>query len=56
MPVEIRELIIRFTVDDKSKENQPIEMNQQDFSKKMKGIINECVETVLQKIEKRLER
>ena len=56
MPVEIRELVIRFAIGDGQKELNPIEINSQASPKMIKTIINECVETVLQKIEKRLER
>jgi Family of unknown function (DUF5908) len=56
MPVEIRELVIRFSVEDRQKELRSTEISSQASPKLVKAIINECVETVLHKIEKRLER
>ena len=56
MPVEIRELVIKFAVEDNPKRRPHTEISSQTSSKLIKAIINECVETVLHKIEKRLER
>jgi len=56
MPVEIRELVIRFAVEDRQKELRSKDINLEASPKAIKAIVNECVETVLHKIEKRLER
>jgi hypothetical protein len=53
MPLEIRELIIRVTVNDNEVASYP---DSEEINEKMQllkdGIVNECVEKVMIKIEK----
>jgi hypothetical protein len=53
MPVEIRELVVKITVD----ESEPKEgFNEDDLNELKKKIIKECVDKVMIKIENQIQR
>jgi hypothetical protein len=54
MPIEIKELVIRISVQDKSQLQMPHSDRISDLS--VKEIVEECVEKVMEKLEAKLER
>ena len=53
MPLEIRELVIRVTIEE---EHVPPAIDEKDLPVLKRAIIRECVEEVLAKLEKRADR
>ena len=53
MPLEIRELIIKVTVEEA---NAPAAANEKELYDMKRAIIKECIEEVLIKLEKNAER
>lgn len=56
MPVEIRELVIRATIDSKGKEGGGGSGNGQASPQQKKEIVEECVEQVLEILRQKSER
>jgi hypothetical protein len=54
MPIEIKELVIRIVVQDKSQLQMPVPERLPAIS--VKEIVEECVEKIMEKLEAKLER
>ena len=56
MPIEIRELVIKATVNNNLGNTSKASLDKRDLARLKKEVVKECVETVMEKIEKKNNR
>ncbi len=56
MPIEIKELVVRFNVEDESRKNVGANKDSELSKSQVKKIIDECIERVLSKVERDFDR
>ncbi|MCB0643884.1 MAG: hypothetical protein KDC44_19690 [Phaeodactylibacter sp.] len=56
MPIEIRELVIKATVNQSIGASNNASLTPEDLQRLQRDIIKECVETVLEKVEQKNNR
>lgn len=56
MPIEIRELVIKATVNTSRNASNQSSVSPEDLHRLKREIIKECVETVLEKVEQKTNR
>jgi hypothetical protein len=54
MPIEIRELVIRASIDKKKQVNQKVDFNEKEKEKLKKEILSYCLQNIERPIEKKI--